>query len=222
MSIAEWLDGDGYPTEAALSHIAKWDPNDPQACLDFVRSLWCYPDYVTSNGDMYRFATGGWSGNESLIGALQENVSIWSLCWMSSQRGGVHCFSVTAQLEQEIYTEALIENSRLRAQLIALEKERNTSHLQLGPGERLASGSLIYVEQWCDGTKPCAANDSDMNPHGHWRGGRRIELEDLLRDVAERQREACVKIVERDVSSDYVRRHLAAAFRGAPLVTEES
>lgn len=94
MSIAEWLDGDGYPTEAALDRIAKWDYTDARGCLDFIKSLWCYPAYATMENGEYCFVTGGWSGNEALIAALESNAVLWASYWLSSHRGGKYCFEI--------------------------------------------------------------------------------------------------------------------------------
>lgn len=40
----------------------------------------------------YTFSTGGWSGNEDLIRAMEQNWMIWSLTWVQSRRGGHYIF----------------------------------------------------------------------------------------------------------------------------------
>ena len=89
-TLADPLDDDGYPTEAALKQISMWSHNDTEGALEAVRSLWHWPDYARRNGDEFEFITGGWSGNESLISALEENLLLRALCWWSSERGGRH------------------------------------------------------------------------------------------------------------------------------------
>jgi len=67
--------------------------------MDFVHSLWHWPDWgwkelATDDRTTYDISTGGWSGNEELIGAMRENFMFWSMCWVSSRRGGHYIFEV--------------------------------------------------------------------------------------------------------------------------------
>ena len=92
------MDADGYPTEEELEKIRTWShpKYDYTGLLDYVGSHWWYPEYFhkepTKAGAQYKISTGGWSGNEELIGALQENLVFWGLCWVSSRRGGHYEF----------------------------------------------------------------------------------------------------------------------------------
>ena len=43
-------------------------------------------------------ATGGWSGNESIIYAMRENYVLWATLWESSHRGGLEVFDVSKVL----------------------------------------------------------------------------------------------------------------------------
>lgn len=100
---------DGYPTEAALELVRKWHWTDLHELFDFVKSIWHLaswgwrdcdaaslaednPDYDKDGGDLLFISTGGWSGNESIISALQDNWMAWSLCWVQSRRGGHYIF----------------------------------------------------------------------------------------------------------------------------------
>lgn len=100
----DWLDEDGYPTEAAEQRIREWDIQDINGCLDFVKSLWKWPAedmhrlrpeevavVGVKEGERYlRLATGGWSGNESLIRAMREG---WArIAWRMSASGGLHIY----------------------------------------------------------------------------------------------------------------------------------
>lgn len=83
-----------YPEEDELDKIKNWPYEDFKGLLDYCMSLWTYSDYATKRGSNYRFATGGWSGNESIIYALEENKIFWMSCWMLSARGGLYKFKI--------------------------------------------------------------------------------------------------------------------------------
>ena len=95
MTDSPTFDGDGYPTEETLMAIRKW-PEDWNSLLEYVREAWTYKDRITNvdsteeyhPGDFWYLSTGGWSGNEDIIGALQANAMFWICCWWSSRRGG--------------------------------------------------------------------------------------------------------------------------------------
>lgn len=82
------FDADGYPTDATLRTIRRWPWQDLRGLFAYVAAAWRYPDYVRHRGRRWRFATGGWSGNESLMAALMENRMARALAWQSSHRGG--------------------------------------------------------------------------------------------------------------------------------------
>lgn len=95
MSIPEpAFDDDGYPTDATLEIIKVWPYKDFFTLMAFVRLAWKYDNYFEQDGDFFYLATGGWSGNEDIIRALQENRVFWALCWEQSARGGKHIFKI--------------------------------------------------------------------------------------------------------------------------------
>jgi len=81
-----------YPTDSDLERVKAWDANDCHGLFLFIRSVWHWPDFATMEGGMLRLATGGWSGNEDIIGAMHDNTIVWLMCWQSSHRGGLHWF----------------------------------------------------------------------------------------------------------------------------------
>lgn len=86
---------DGYPTEDELQRIRAWDAHDPSGLLEFVRGCWTWADtHFKQEGNAYTLSTGGWSGNEDLLAALQQNAVFWLLCWKSSHRGGRFEFEI--------------------------------------------------------------------------------------------------------------------------------
>jgi hypothetical protein len=91
------FDEDGYPTDLALDNVAKWDDyDDVLGWFKFCQSLWFYPDYFRIDEENKRVfvSTVGWSGNESVIDAMQDNSVFWSTCWVSSHRGGHYEFEL--------------------------------------------------------------------------------------------------------------------------------
>lgn len=91
-----WLTKEGYPTDEALEKIQNWEigPGDVDCkdLLDFVEELWYYPNYFNENNGVYEVSTGGWSGNEEIIGALYENFMFSISCILGQRRGGHYVF----------------------------------------------------------------------------------------------------------------------------------
>lgn len=83
-----------YPTEDTLTRIREWPHTDFRGLLEFVRGEWTYPERFEGDGARYEVSTGGWSGNEDLIGAMQRNVLFWAMCWEASRRGGWFAFEI--------------------------------------------------------------------------------------------------------------------------------
>jgi len=88
-----------YPSDENLEILRKWSHDDIMGMMEFVEDLWRYPEWgftrhEEQNEYIFELHTGGWSGNEELLSALQENGVFWSLCWEQSRRGGHHIFKV--------------------------------------------------------------------------------------------------------------------------------
>lgn len=91
----ELFDDYGYPSDESLEKVINWkveNDNDFHDIMSFCKKLWYYPDYFRKDGDVYRLATGGWSGNEDVIRAMQANHMFWIFYWDLSQRGGYYIF----------------------------------------------------------------------------------------------------------------------------------
>jgi hypothetical protein len=87
-----------YPTAGALRAIGRYSirsRTDLRGLLASVRRDWMYQDrFILTRRRLY-LSTGGWSGNEDLIDALQHNHMFWATCWLRSERGGHHVFDLT-------------------------------------------------------------------------------------------------------------------------------
>lgn len=98
------LDDEGYPTEEALLAIEQWDLNQVHYLIDFIEELWAYKefgflkkwglDYLKNRVLFLELHTAGWSGNESIIHALQKNKGFFGFWWVMSKRGGHYWFEI--------------------------------------------------------------------------------------------------------------------------------
>ena len=96
------FDGEGYPTEETLRIIRDWPClglPDMEAVMDFVGQAWHWPEYWAkqtrwrdrrggSRRTRYVFSTSGWSGNESLVEAIEANALLQVIGAWSWRRGG--------------------------------------------------------------------------------------------------------------------------------------
>ena len=91
---------DGYPDKRELARIKKWDVvKDPLGLVWYVRDHWDQDDWgfhFNPETGALELHTGGGSGNESIIRALQGNLMFWTLCWQKYERGGHYRFEVKA------------------------------------------------------------------------------------------------------------------------------
>lgn len=107
--MSEWLDEETgqYPSEAGIDRILNFR-GSPRQFIDFLDEMWWPQEIpgmqlvkVTEHPGVYRdephfvlyMATGGWSGNEDIIGAL-KNTFFWMRYWYSSVRGGGFTFLI--------------------------------------------------------------------------------------------------------------------------------
>lgn len=97
-----------YPLKSQLNKIKNWE-GDCLRLAEYVASLWYYPNRIKfyrgkdSLGRPIKklyLSTGGWSGNEELIGALRENRCFWMLCWEQSKRGGHYWFKLPRMVKE--------------------------------------------------------------------------------------------------------------------------
>lgn len=97
---------DGYPDDDDLAIIREWDvAKDAMGLVKFIENHWAYAmagyfKIKTGKNKLghsiwrVNMDTAGWSGNESIIDALQQNAMFWIACWESSRRGGHYVFEI--------------------------------------------------------------------------------------------------------------------------------
>ena len=84
---------DEYPSDDDLQKIMDWPPSEIMGLIAFVMSIWHWHDYAKLDGNKLELHTGGWSGNEDIIGVLMDTL-FWMICWESSVRGGHYYFEI--------------------------------------------------------------------------------------------------------------------------------
>lgn len=101
---------DKYPTQEELNKISHWNIVDNKEMLDFlsyIEQLWWTPEWgFEVKGKKVislELHTGGWSGNEDIIGALQNNFIFWSMFWQKSVKGGHYYFKIPLKLFKKGY-----------------------------------------------------------------------------------------------------------------------
>lgn len=89
------FDADGCPTEETLAAIRAWPHTDHPGLMRFVQESVEGYGRLWREGDSIKLATGGWSGNESIVQALHENAVFMAACWESSHKGGLTVYKVS-------------------------------------------------------------------------------------------------------------------------------
>jgi len=94
-----------YPTDEELAQLREWDLHDPRGWLEFAKSIGNYwPDDSYWGEDppgTLHVSTGGWSGNEEIIDAMQEAQwgLLWHQVWESHRRGGHYTFDLSRLIQ---------------------------------------------------------------------------------------------------------------------------
>ena len=94
------FDEHGYPLKDTLDEIALWPKERGwHNLMDFVGRAWkrakerdgdggaFIPMHTAETTNVWLAAPGGWTGNEDIIAALQENTAFWGECFIEAPRG---------------------------------------------------------------------------------------------------------------------------------------
>lgn len=64
-------------------------PRDLPGLFTYIEQRWAHKQWGWHALDnLLSISTGGWSGNEDLVFALQDNRPAWAITWRQSRRGG--------------------------------------------------------------------------------------------------------------------------------------
>lgn len=90
-----------YPTDEEVEKVRTWafdSAGSFEAFMAYVKSIGTYwPRETfgwTQAGRVFHVSTGGWSGNETILGAMEENWMFWVMCWQEHRRGGHYIFEL--------------------------------------------------------------------------------------------------------------------------------
>jgi len=93
-----------YPSEVTLEQIRTHSIEEESSLPALVASHWHYAERAaeTSPG-LWVFSTGGWSGNEDLLEAMQGSPAWWMLSWEALYLpGGLLIVAVTDAAKTKI------------------------------------------------------------------------------------------------------------------------
>ena len=90
-----------YPTDEDLKFIKDFDivKTHPNKMVDHLEAIWWTPSWGFKKVEMpdksieLELHTGGWSGNEEIIGTLMDTM-FWDVYWEKSLKGGHYYFKV--------------------------------------------------------------------------------------------------------------------------------
>lgn len=136
-----------YHTERELKEIQNWDIKDTHNLIERLRDMWEYKNYFIENWGidnihnerpvlMLELHTGGWSGNEDIIEALQNHKLFWTMWWWKTERGGHYYFEVDfAQIGFKPVSQFTKEN-KITRQYVSKAKEK-FEWVKISHGKRL-------------------------------------------------------------------------------------
>jgi len=102
-------DDERYPTDEELEKIRTWPLTDPVGWLNYARSLWHIVEWgwpiENPAGSFVLVSTGGWSGNEEIIYAMQEAHYglLWHMVWEQTRKGGHYTFLIPGATKLKNY-----------------------------------------------------------------------------------------------------------------------
>lgn len=122
-------------TKKDLQQLSDWDIHDAHNLIERIKEMWAYPTYVKESWGVGRvwhknpilileLHTGGWSGNEEIINALQNNKLFWSMWWQKTERGGHYTFEIDfSQIGYVHVSEFLVKENTYRQYVYKMKKK---------------------------------------------------------------------------------------------------
>lgn len=100
--LEDYLDEDGYPTDKVLDLFMSYEfkcKADVDRFLEILEGVWYsgsdgYKRIKTEFDDLLMLHTFGWSGNEEVIVALQNNFIFWGIAFNAHFTGGHYYLNI--------------------------------------------------------------------------------------------------------------------------------
>lgn len=93
-----------YPSKDDLYKIQHWAFSDVRGLFDFIEQNEGMVHYgsfkrtiMPDGRERIRIATGGWSGNEDMMFALERNFIVYGSYWQLSARGGLEVYIIPSE-----------------------------------------------------------------------------------------------------------------------------
>lgn len=98
MELVRTFDECGYPSDDTLDCVSKLSPleHDAWEIVDYILSIWIWGEMmakIDKDKGCFQISTGGWSGNEDIITALQKSL-FWMCYWRQTRCGGHYWFEI--------------------------------------------------------------------------------------------------------------------------------
>jgi len=128
------MDSEGYPEDTELELIEKWEWMDTFGLIEYVKQRWAYADWgikekwaKNSHKDyvlLLELHTAGWSGNESIISALEKNWMFMSVCHKKWLTGGHFYFEINPKSYGYSLVSAYCNDNNISRQAIHKSKDK--------------------------------------------------------------------------------------------------
>jgi hypothetical protein len=128
-----------YPPVEFLKELTQKPCDNFHEFMAQIKPYWAFSGWGwRQDGDIYYLSTGGWSGNEDIINALETNFMFYLMYWMRSSRGGHYIF---APCTMDVISKLLGEG-----ETVSIDDKSSLAHKALSIIEHIASHEQIDRE----------------------------------------------------------------------------
>lgn len=122
-------------TKKDLQQLSGWDVFDAHNLIKRIKEMWVNQSYIKESWGIdrvwhknpvliFELHTGGWSGNEEIIKALQDNKLFWLMWWQKTERGGHYTFEIDfSQIGFIPVSDFLVKENTYRQYIYKMKKK---------------------------------------------------------------------------------------------------